>query len=179
MSYYLPPRPTHRWIFTAIIFVVLISLAFGAPPVTSQYRADLIKWEGYRSQVYSRGIREPYLVGIGHKLTDAERRANGFKSTYSHAQINQFFYFDLNRSVEACRRAFRLFDKHPASVQIALVNIAFTCGPTGLLQWVRLRAAIDRKDYVAASKEIRNSRWAYQVQPARVRAMEQYLLSAK
>lgn len=44
-----------------------------------------------------------------------------------------------------------------------IVNMAFNLGITGLLQFKNMIAAIERKDYVRASMEMLNSRWASQV----------------
>ena len=172
-----PPRSTHHWLFTLLILLVLATLAFSAPATTSQYRQSLVQWEGYRTTVYSRGIREPYLVGIGHRLTDAERRAHP-SPHYTATQINQLFYSDLARAKAACQRTFLTFNRQPAPIQILLVNLAFTCGPTGLTRWRALRFAIDNFAYEAAAAELVDSRWWVQVQPARANAMLRVLKNA-
>ena len=44
-----------------------------------------------------------------------------------------------------------------------LIDMAFNLGITGLLKFLRMIAALERKDYAVAAKEMENSRWYRQV----------------
>lgn len=154
------------------IIGVLLWLAVGnasaAPATTADYEAYFRTHEGVRYKVYGRGPREPYLVGYGHRLTYAERRAHP-NPIYTHNEVMQFFYADLARAIEVARAMFKTFDEQPAQVQIILTSLAYQCGPTGMRKWKGLAFAIDRELYVLAANEIGRSLW-YRKQVSATRA---------
>ncbi|NCW69313.1 MAG: hypothetical protein EBV86_12235 [Marivivens sp.] len=51
----------------------------------------------------------------------------------------------------------------PLDVKRAIVDLSFNIGRTKLSKFVRLRAALSRRDWVAASDEMMDSRWYRQV----------------
>ena len=152
--------------FTLLSLFFALTGAVQAVPSVEETKAYLIKVEGYRKDVYYGSSREPYLVGIGHRLTK-EEVASGRKS-YTDAEIHSMFVRDYNLAVQACRRAFVSFDKHPKEVQLVLIDLAYSVGPTGLMGFVKMRSAIDDFCYQRAAHELVESRWATQVQISRV-----------
>lgn len=151
---------------TALAEGPTVSIPLARQPTTAQYKVILEHFEGVRYRVYGRGPKEPYVVGIGHNLTPAERRAHP-SLVYTRTEIDAFFYADLSRAIGACRRFFKTFDEQPAPVQIALVNIAYCVGPTGLKDWKDLKLGIDNYLYEIAYNAVGNSQWYWDVQPSR------------
>lgn len=81
----------------AVLFLLAFTGAVQAVPSVEETKAYLIKVEGYRKDVYYGSAREPYLVGIGHRLTK-EEVASGRKS-YTDAEIHSMFVRDYNLAV--------------------------------------------------------------------------------
>lgn len=148
-----------------IVLAVLLWLLSGVLRAEDTlYEPSLRAHEGYRTSPYQEA-NGSWVVGIGHSLT-ANRQVP--KHSYTQAEISAFYASDLRIALSAARRSVEGFDGLPEGVRIALVHIAWTCGPTGLHRWVNLRRTLRYHAYDLAAAELRSSLWARQVSPKRL-----------
>jgi len=61
------------------------------------------------------------------------------------------------------RHSISFFDALSVNRQNVLIDMAYNMGITGLLKFRKMLAALERGDYEAAAKEMKNSFWAEQV----------------
>jgi lysozyme len=151
-----------------IIFAFLFCTGCNQEYEYKMYRDALIKWEGYRNYSYQLG-RE-VTAGIGHVLPNGKVGVY-----YNDEQIEEWFAADLKIAIETARKHIPDFDQKPYDVKICVVGLIHNVGPTGFSKFKKLIAAINRKNYVDAAREIRNSRY-YKQLPNRAEQMVQLLL---
>lgn len=142
------------------LFLSLLSPAFAAPS-PARIRAELVKWEGYRLVPYRDGAH--WSVGIGHNLTVNRQPAR----RYSPAEVERFFLADVSWALDACRKGISDFDDLPEQVQLVCISVAFGVGRTGFDRFRNFRLAMSYRAYDSAASELRLSKWATQVSPAR------------
>jgi lysozyme len=100
-------------------------------------------------------------VGIGHLVLEHDHLIIGQRISEELCQA--FFEQDFENAIDACRRAFKDFNKYPESIRGVLINMAFNLGINRLLGFKKFIAALSRGDYKGAAKEMENSRWFEQV----------------
>jgi len=130
--------------------------------------AQLKNDEGETPHVYkdSEGY---YTVGVGRLLD--ERRGGRL----SHDEIDYLLNNDIDRTYYRLNHDFVWFNDLNDVRQEVLINMAFNLGMNGLKGFRRMIAAIQRDDWVDASREGLDSRWAEQVGDRAVRLMRALL----
>lgn len=144
------------------LLLCLVVKAEASPIPAAQIRSELVRWEGYRTEPYPDA--GGYSVGIGHFLG---RDAQNIKPTYSAQEIEAFFCSDAQTAVRICRQGISNFDNLPPEKQLVCISLAFNVGPTGFMKFQKFRAAMSKKDWQTAAKELQSSKWASQVGTAR------------
>lgn len=131
--------------------------------------------EGNRPCVYNDHLGNP-IIGVGFNLEKPHARE---KITNIHADYN------LVRTGRAClsdSQVRKLFDKNMADAvwcasswlssvwskmseerQSAIADMAFSMGCSRLKTFKKMKAALERQDYVRAKHEMRESRWCRQL----------------
>jgi lysozyme len=72
----------------------------------------------------------------------------------------------FDNDFERCEKeieSFSWYDDQPQNVQDALMNMCFSLGIRGLLSFVKMIDALNKKDYTKAAIEVLDSQWAKQV----------------
>ena len=108
------------------------------------------------------GIRaKPYLcsagkitIGIGRNLEDVGLSQN---------EINYLFDNDMRVARMTCRKLFRDFSAVPETRQAALLDMALNLGQPRLSKFVKMREAVDLRDWQTAAAEAKDSAWYRQV----------------
>ncbi len=123
-------------------------------------KKQLIESEGLRYKAYKDHLGH-WTIGIGHliKLPEEEYLLQGSLKEY---EVNQIFINDLNQAIDDARK---FIDEHSIN-DIAfeiVVDMAFNLGGPRLSQFVKFKKALIDNDYVKASEEMLDSRWAKQV----------------
>ena len=118
-------------------------------------RADLIRDEGWRPHVY-RDTLGWLTIGYGF-LVDA-RRGGGLPQHIADAWLDDL----IAQTAHLLRSRWPAFDDQPEDVQRALVNMAYQLGVSGLLNFRRMLAALERNDRAEAARHALDSRWAIQ-----------------
>lgn len=156
--------------------LALLSLALfpslRASPSLETYKREMIKWEGIKFAPYADG--KCFTSGIGHNL-NAHREK--LKPRYSTLEVDRWFYKDLSLALDAANAGIRDFDDLPDEVQLMVIGLIWTVGPTGFKRFINLRRALSWRAYEAAAIELLDSKWATQVSPARVRHYRHILQS--
>ena len=135
----------------------------------------LRRHEGFQAKVYKDSRGNP-TIGIGHKITVADRVANQLVGhTISTDQATLLLHEDLALALHYALRQIRFWQGQstpfaPALLQDIVTEIAFVLGPTGLAGFHRFGEALVLSDWTTAAEELRNSLWAEEA-PDRVKEL--------
>ena len=108
------------------------------------------------------GVRmKPYIdtvgkctIGVGRNLTDRGLTVE---------EVRLLFETDFNLAMHILDIWLSDWQSYPATVQIALLSMAFNLGGPRLSGFVKMRAALQAHDYEEAAAQALDSRWAKQV----------------
>jgi lysozyme len=114
--------------------------------------AALRRDEGVRLKPYA-DTTGHLTIGVGHNLTD-----KGISLAVAEAILDE----DVDEVLLALLNL-PWFVALSDVRQQAVANMAFNLGVSGLLQFTRMVAALERGDYIAAASEMLASLWARQV----------------
>ena len=137
-------------------------------------RAFVSQAEGRRSRCYldSQGIA---TIGVGINLEEPRNAARLERLGYTPAEVVQgrvalseseldlLLDEDLELALGDARAVVANFEELDQARQIVLVDMAFNLGRTRLAGFRRMCAALERKDFVAAAREMQDSSWYRQV----------------
>lgn len=114
--------------------------------------ASLIKHEGVKPLPYldSEGI---LTIGVGHNL----------KVPLTKAAMNQILSDDIATAISELDKNFPGWRDHSSARQDVLVELMFNLGTSRLKGFKRMWAALAKRDYLEASAQMLDSKWATQV----------------
>ena len=121
-----------------------------------QLRAMLRKHEGVRHLPYCDTVGK-ITIGVGRNLTDRG---------LAQDEITLLFENDIKLSTDILDSLFTNWHGFPISARHALISMAFNLGGPRLTKFKKMRAALEKHDFLAAAEEAHASLWAQQV-PAR------------
>lgn len=99
-------------------------------------------------------VRDDFLaVFVAMKGLRASAYKHFTKCTLPEEFIDKLLDADVDQFINEIRKALPSFDVLPGLVQIAVFDMAFNLGITKFKRFTKLRAAIDRRDWVAAASE--------------------------
>lgn len=109
--------------------------------------------EGLRLKPYqdSRGI---LTIGYGRNLEDVG---------ISQEEAEYLLQNDIRQAREGAKTLVKNFDDLSYSRKNVLINMTFNMGLPTIRKFVHMRNAIEREDFVEASRQMLNSHWARQV----------------
>ena len=126
-------------------------------------REEIIVDEGCVLEVYKDHLGY-YTVGVGHLIlpSDEEWEAPaGTKITQTRA--DELLVKDFNNVLKECEDNLTVWSEVGEEVKLILANMAFNLGLPRLKKFKKMLKAINEKDYVKASEEGLDSKWAKQV----------------
>jgi lysozyme len=126
--------------------------------------------EGYRNKIYKDHLGNR-TIGYGHLCLDHEKWNDN--KVYSDKVLNQTFEYDFSISLNDARRIVEEENIHPDAFS-CVVNLCFNMGGPRVSKFHKMIAALDKKDYATASKEMLDSKWARQV-PNRARELSEVM----
>lgn len=115
--------------------------------------AELVRHEGLRTKPY-RCTQGKLTIGVGRNLDD-----NGI----SEAEAMQMLRNDIYHCKEDLKRSIPVYETLDDRRKDVLINMCFNLGITRLRGFKKMFAALERGDFIAASDEMLDSRWARQV----------------
>jgi lysozyme len=130
-------------------------------------KALLTRHEGYRRHPYTDTVGK-LTIGIGRNLEDVG---------LSRAEADCLLDHDLRLVYKAARR-YPWFEVLNAPRQAVVVDMIFNLGPKKFMGFIETRRHLTQGYYVAASKEMLNSKWASQV-GMRARRLAQMMKTGK
>jgi lysozyme len=124
----------------------------------AELRQQLLSHEGLRLRVYTDSLGIP-TIGCGRNLRDRGITA---------AEAMDLLDHDIDECLNDCL-TFAWFTNLDPVRQRAVLDLRFNLGATKLRTFTKFLGALNAYDYATAAEELRDSRWAHQVQPARVK----------
>lgn len=94
-------------------------------------------------------------VGWGHKVTTSDNMEVGQEISQQHA--DDLFLHDIIWLMNGIRQLIPSYDTLPEDVQIAIADMGYNNGVSGLGKFKRFIAAIKKRDWITASAEIVDS----------------------
>ena len=119
--------------------------------------------EGVKYEIYDDHLGYK-TFGIGHlvKATD-EEYGWPVGTPVSEKRVNSVFDEDVETYIAETEKVFGNLEDMPQEVQQVLVNMCFNMGAPRLSKFLKFIKAIHDEDWVTASVEMLDSRWAKQV----------------
>jgi len=125
----------------------------------NNFKAELIRDEGEVFKPY-RDSEGFLTVGVGHNLD-----AKGISKAVSDLMLEE----DIQEVLTAISRKLPWWSSLDDVRQRVVANMVFNLGITTFLHFKQTIVLIESGDYLAASKEMLNSKWATQVGPRAIR----------
>ena len=102
--------------------------------------------------------------GVGHlcRATDPENKLE-VGDPVSVERVDILFAEDLETTIDECKLLYNNFDDLPEEVQRIIANMMFNMGRPRLSRFHKMKKAVDNKDWVEASVQMKDSLWARQV----------------
>jgi len=133
------------------------------PNLIEQIKEDLVKHEGYVTEIYLCSEGYP-TFGIGHMVTEDDMEHTWPVGTpVTDERILQVFHDDCTAACTDASALVLNFSSHPENVQRVLVNMAFNLGRSRLGKFKNLITAVNEGNYSKAADEMVDSKWYRQV----------------
>ena len=134
--------------------------------------------EGVKYEIYRDHLG--YLTfGIGHLITEKDPEyGQPIKTEVSSDRVNEVFNADVQLYINETKKVFPDLESKPEAIQLVLVNMCFNLGAPRLQKFKKFVAAINDEQWIEASVEMMDSRWARQVGPRAERLKEVVLNQA-
>ena len=136
-------------------------------------KEEIISDEGCVLKVY-RDHLGYFTIGVGHLvLPSDEEWGTGEGTPITQTRADELLFHDLNTVLDECESHFHQnWSLWPEEVKLIIANMAFNLGITRLKKFQLMLTAINAEDYIEASKEGLNSKWAKQVHNRARRLMD-------
>jgi len=130
-----------------------------------QTKAEIKKEEGFRMETYK--CTEGYLTGgYGHKMLEGEIPPTDM------AGWNKLFERDFARAVSGAEDLLMISPNVDDTARHIVVEMCYQMGSYGVSKFHGMLSALQESDYVTASKEMLDSRWAKQTPKRAMRMAE-------
>lgn len=134
--------------------------------------------EGVKYEIYNDHLGYP-TFGIGHLITEKDpEHGKPIGTEVSADRVNEVFNADVQLYINETKKVFPDLESKPETIQLVLVNMCFNLGAPRLSNFKKFIAAINDQQWIEASVEMMDSRWARQVGPRAERLKEQVLAQA-
>lgn len=124
-----------------------------------EVKKQIIKHEGKKNQIYLDHLGNKSW-GIGHLVLPSDNLQEGVE--YSDDTIMEYFERDFQQALSDARSFIEEKSIDPDAFD-CVINLSFNLGINRLNTFVKLKQALEDNDYVTASFEILDSRYATQV----------------
>lgn len=128
-----------------------------------QLRETLKVDEGVKNEIYLDHLGLP-TCGIGHLITEDDPEHGLEVGTHiDDERVNELFDQDVQVTLGECRLLYNDFDDLPEEAQQIIANMMFNMGRPRLSRFHKMKKAVDARNFVLASQEMKQSRWYNQV----------------
>tara|TARA_B100000902_G_scaffold102769_1_gene105142 strand:- start:3095 stop:3550 length:456 start_codon:yes stop_codon:yes gene_type:complete len=119
--------------------------------------------EGVVLEVYLDHLGYP-TVGVGHLILEGDiEYGQGVGYKINQTRCDELFYQDIRNVLNDCEGHLSEWATYPEEVKLIVANMAFNLGITRLKKFKKMFSALNEGDYVQASIEGLDSKWAKQV----------------
>lgn len=139
-------------------------VASGPPP--DDVKKMIIQHEGVRLEPYKDKLGL-WTVGVGHLIGDGRSLPDSWNRRFSKEEVYALFDQDFERHKKAAMNIPN-FSRLGQKAQAALIDLTFNMGPGWFNRWPKLVQAMRDFDIRSVIDNLRNSKWAQQVQASRV-----------
>jgi len=124
---------------------------------------QLAEDEGCKYEIYLDHLGYK-TFGVGHlvRATDPENDMD-IDTEVSKERVDECFKADIAITIEDCNVLYTNFNDIPEEAQLILANMMFNLGRPRLSRFLNLKVAVDDEDWIEASIEMMDSKWARQV----------------
>jgi len=124
---------------------------------------QLAEDEGCKYEIYLDHLGYK-TFGVGHlvRATDPENDMD-LSTEVSKERVDECFKADIAITIEDCNVLYTNFNDIPEEAQLILANMMFNLGRPRLSRFLNLKVAVDDEDWMEASIEMMDSKWARQV----------------
>ena len=124
---------------------------------------QLAEDEGCKYEIYLDHLGYK-TFGVGHlvRATDPENDMD-LGTEVSKERVDECFKTDIAITIEDCNVLYTNFNDIPEEAQLILANMMFNLGRPRLSRFLNLKVAVDDEDWIEASIEMMDSKWARQV----------------
>lgn len=124
---------------------------------------QLAEDEGCKYEIYLDHLGYK-TFGVGHlvRATDPENDMD-LGTEVSKERVDECFKTDIAITIEDCNVLYTNFNDIPEEAQLILANMMFNLGRPRLSRFLNLKVAVDDEDWMEASIEMMDSKWARQV----------------
>ena len=124
---------------------------------------QLAEDEGCKYEIYLDHLGYK-TFGVGHlvRATDPENDMD-IDTEVSKERVDECFKTDIAITIEDCNVLYTNFNDIPEEAQLILANMMFNLGRPRLSRFLNLKVAVDDEDWMEASTEMMDSKWARQV----------------
>jgi len=124
---------------------------------------ELAEDEGCKYEIYNDHLGYA-TFGIGHLVTDSDLEyGQEIGTKVSKERVDECFKADIEITIEDCNILYSNFNDIPEEAQLILANMMFNLGRPRLSKFVNLKLAVDSEDWMEASVQMMDSKWAKQV----------------
>ena len=124
---------------------------------------ELAEDEGCKYEIYNDHLGYA-TFGIGHLVTDSDLEyGQEIGTEVSKERVDECFKADIEITIEDCNILYSNFNDIPEEAQLILANMMFNLGRPRLSKFLKLKAAVDSEDWMEASVQMMDSKWARQV----------------
>ena len=124
---------------------------------------ELAEDEGCKYEIYNDHLGYA-TFGIGHLVTDSDLEyGQEIGTEVSKERVDECFKADIEITIEDCNILYSNFNDIPEEAQLIIANMMFNLGRPRLSKFLKLKAAVDDEDWMEASVQMMDSKWAKQV----------------
>jgi len=127
---------------------------------------QLIEHEGLHLKPY-RCPGGYWTIGVGRNLEGkgitSEEAVELFKHGIKKSQASMLLENDIDECIANLKSIFPHFKRLKEGRQRALIDMRFNLGPSRFRTFKKMIAALHKRDYYSAAREMLDSRWASQV----------------
>ena len=128
-----------------------------------QLREELKIDEGVKYEIYLDHLSLP-TCGVGHLIKETDPEYDLEVGTkIDEERVNELFDEDIKITLQECTYLYDDFYDLPEEAQLSIANMMFNLGRPRLSRFLKMKKAVDNKDWIEASNQMKDSKWYRQV----------------
>jgi|TARA_Y100000289_G_C3909585_1_gene143865 lysozyme len=126
-------------------------------------REELKIDEGVKYEIYLDHLSLP-TCGVGHLIKETDPEYDLEVGTkIDEERVNELFDEDIKITLQECTYLYDDFYDLPEEAQLIIANMMFNLGRPRLSRFLKMKKAVDNKDWIEASNQMKDSKWYRQV----------------